>query len=109
MKKIILTLAMAMVCVTSFAFPKEKLYGTWRCDRIQIEIQDSIMCIDDLDIEGDVYRYTFNDTTNVITALDIFGFPTLIYCKVKRNKLIIQYLDADGAEDEKIPFKKVKK
>ena len=109
MKKIMLTLAMAMVCATSFAFPKEKLYGTWRCDNIQIEIQDSIMCIDDLDIEGDVYRYTFNDTTNVITALDMFGYPLLISCNIKDNTLIIQYLDVDGAENEKIPFKKVKK
>lgn len=107
--KYLLSVMMLVISMTASA-EDTRLDGVWKSGNVELTFIDDTLYIDDIDIEGFQYIYSFDQKTNVVKAVSPVFDTDVIFIKIvefTKNAISLYYMDDEAKTVYKFHRKKV--
>lgn len=106
--KYLLIVVMLVISMTASA-EDNKLDGVWKSGNVELTFIGDTLYIDDIDIEGFQYIYSFDQKTNVVKAVSPVFDTDVILIKIvefTKDDISLYYMDDDAKTIYKFNRKK---
>jgi hypothetical protein len=109
MKKFLTVILMLVISVAASA-EDTKLDGVWKSGNVELTFIGDTLYMDDIDIEGFQYIYSFDQKTNVVKAVSPVFDTDVILIKIvmlTKNAISLYFMDDEAKTVYKFHRKKV--